>query len=188
MGRLSSTSTRGSQGKRRRKQPSGERGENGGASATGRPGADVFFASAAHTKPAHKQPGLEGPAQSTSHLASRSTILRPPSPTLAGSAVERSHLASCQRPPRPSPLWSAAAWSLQLACSSSRSQPAAGQPSNPLSRRLGSKSPRLAGSQPAAAGARTICSAPGPYHAWPPGHLGAKPAEAESRKDMTSLY
>lgn len=58
MGRLSSTSTRGSQGKRRRKQPSGERGENGGASATGRPGADVFFASAAHTKPAHKQPGL----------------------------------------------------------------------------------------------------------------------------------
>jgi hypothetical protein len=98
------------------------------------------------------------------------------------------HLASCQRPPRPSPLWSAAAWSLQLACSSSRSQPAAGQPSNPLSRRLGSKSPRLAGSQPAAAGARTICSAPGPYHAWPPGHLGAKPAEAESRKDMTSLY
>lgn len=139
MGRLSSTSTRGSQGKRRRKQPSGERGENGGASATGRPGADVFFASAAHTKPAHKQPGLEGPAQSTSHLASRSTILRPPSPTLAGSAD-----ASRK-------LWSAAAWSLQLACSSSRSQPAAGQPSNPLSRRLGSKSPQ-AGRLPAGSG------------------------------------
>lgn len=145
MGRLSSTSTRGSQGKRRRKQPSGERGENGGASATGRPGADVFFASAAHTKPAHKQPGLEGPAQSTSHLASRSTILRPPSPTFAS----RKH--SCQRPPRPSPLWSAAAWSLQLACLSSRSQPTAEQPSNPLSRRLGSKSPQ-AGRLPAGSG------------------------------------
>lgn len=132
----------------------------------------MFSAFAAHTKSAHKQPGLEGPARSTSQRKGTAqffpnlgpldplfSVRRHPRLLAPPSSVRISQAASAPLAPPQSPLWSAAAWSLPARRLGPSQQLAAGQPSNPLSRRLGSKSPQ-AGRLPAGSG--TICSAPGP--------------------------
>jgi hypothetical protein len=105
-----------------------------------KPGADVFFASAAHKKPAHKQPSLEGHA---CWLRRHPRLLAPPS------SVRISQAASAPLAPLhcgPQPLGACSLPARRLGPSR---QPV--NPPTPLSRRLGSKSPQ-AGRLPAGSG------------------------------------